>query len=205
VEVCQKLARSCQPVSVTPGSVIFQEDAAGDAMYVLMSGQCQVRAKPLPAAAAAAASGGGSAGEADLQAALSSARGAAAAEAAHQERVGTLQASLAGESAATDLLKNSTAAELAEKAVQQDGCYWTAKYMAHARSTATAADPNWGLGGGLTPLAAVFAAKWREKVGCHTMNTPQPAHCVYLCVLAQCHICHPQTPLRIVHSGCCAT
>jgi hypothetical protein len=171
VEVCQKLARSCQPVSVTPGSVIFQEDAAGDAMYVLMSGQCQVRAKPLPAAAAA----GASSAEGDLQAAqaaLNSARGAAAAEAAQQERVGALQASLGGEPAGGDLLKNATAAELAEKAVQQDGCYWTAKYMAHARSTATAADPNWGLGGGLTPLAAVFAAKWREKVGHHTIHTP---------------------------------
>lgn len=43
--------------------------------------------------------------------------------------------------------------------------YWTAKYMHDAASSATSSDPHWGLGGGLTPLAAVFAAKWRQQVG----------------------------------------
>lgn len=42
--------------------------------------------------------------------------------------------------------------------------YYIAKYMEDARATASAADPVWGQGGGLTPLAAVAAAKWRQTV-----------------------------------------
>jgi hypothetical protein len=52
-----------------------------------------------------------------------------------------------------------------DKAVEKDGLYWTAKYMADATASATAADPHWGLEGGMTPLAAVFVAKWRQQVG----------------------------------------
>lgn len=52
-----------------------------------------------------------------------------------------------------------------DRAVEKDGLYWTAKYMADATASATAADPHWGLEGGMTPLAAVFVAKWRQQVG----------------------------------------
>jgi hypothetical protein len=48
--------------------------------------------------------------------------------------------------------------------VERDGLYWTAKFMADASSAATASDPHWGLEGGMTPLAAVFASKWRQQV-----------------------------------------
>jgi hypothetical protein len=64
------------------------------------------------------------------------------------------------------LLKHSAVAEQAEKRVERDGLYWTAKYMKDVRATATATDPHWGLEGGLTPLAAVYAAQWRNKVLC---------------------------------------
>ncbi|WIA39242.1 hypothetical protein OEZ86_005365 [Tetradesmus obliquus] len=50
-----------------------------------------------------------------------------------------------------------------DRAVEKDGLYWTAKYMADATASATAADPHWGLEGGMTPLAAVFVAKWRQQ------------------------------------------
>lgn len=49
-------------------------------------------------------------------------------------------------------------------AVERDGLYWTAKFMSTATAAATASDPHWGLEGGMTPLAAVFAAKWRQQV-----------------------------------------
>lgn len=44
------------------------------------------------------------------------------------------------------------------------GAYWTAQYMASAAASASAADRHWGLAGGMSPLAAVFAAKWRQQV-----------------------------------------
>lgn len=48
--------------------------------------------------------------------------------------------------------------------VERDGLYWTAKFMADATAAATSSDPQWGLEGGMTPLAAVFASKWRQQV-----------------------------------------
>lgn len=47
--------------------------------------------------------------------------------------------------------------------VERDSLYWTAKYL-QASSAASAAEPQWGLEGGMTPLAAVFASKWRQQV-----------------------------------------
>ena len=52
-EVCLKLARNCQPVQLPPSAVLFEEDAAADAMYVVLSGRCHVRAQPLQPATAA--------------------------------------------------------------------------------------------------------------------------------------------------------
>lgn len=54
--------------------------------------------------------------------------------------------------------------------VERDGLYWTAKYMADATSAATVSDPHWGLEGGMTPLAAVFASKWRQQVSSSCMT-----------------------------------
>lgn len=48
--------------------------------------------------------------------------------------------------------------------VERDGLYWTAKFMSDAAAAATSSDPQWGLEGGMTPLAAVFASKWRQQV-----------------------------------------
>jgi hypothetical protein len=48
--------------------------------------------------------------------------------------------------------------------VERDGLYWTAKFMSDATAAATACEPEWGLEGGMTPLAAVFASKWRQQV-----------------------------------------
>lgn len=47
--------------------------------------------------------------------------------------------------------------------VERDSLYWTAKYL-EASSAAAASEPLWGLEGGMTPLAAVFASKWRQQV-----------------------------------------
>ena len=52
----------------------------------------------------------------------------------------------------------------AGQCVERDGLYWTARFMADATTAATASDPQWGLEGGMTPLAAVFASKWRQQV-----------------------------------------
>jgi hypothetical protein len=48
--------------------------------------------------------------------------------------------------------------------VERDGLYWTAKFMSDATAAATACEPEWSLEGGMTPLAAVFASKWRQQV-----------------------------------------
>lgn len=48
--------------------------------------------------------------------------------------------------------------------VERDGLYWTAKFMSDAAAAATLSDPQWGLEGGMTLLAAVFASKWRQQV-----------------------------------------
>jgi hypothetical protein len=56
------------------------------------------------------------------------------------------------------------AAKQSSHMVERDGLYWTAKFMADATAAATASDPQWGLEGGMTPLAAVFASKWRQQV-----------------------------------------
>lgn len=72
-----------------------------------------------------------------------------------------------------------------DKAVERDGLYWTAKFMMDAMASATAADPHWGLQGGLTPLAAVFVAKWRQQVSqCTTRcSAPITPPCTALVVL----------------------
>jgi len=58
----------------------------------------------------------------------------------------------------------STSRVIKERAIEKDALYWTAKYMSQAVACASATDPQWGLAGGLTPLAAVSAAKWRQQV-----------------------------------------
>jgi hypothetical protein len=42
-----KLAKSCQAASLPAGAIVFEEDQKADAMYVVLSGSCQVRARPL--------------------------------------------------------------------------------------------------------------------------------------------------------------
>lgn len=54
--------------------------------------------------------------------------------------------------------------------VERGGLYWTANFMADATAAATASDPQWGLEGGMTPLAAVFASKWRQEVRCDSVQ-----------------------------------
>jgi hypothetical protein len=63
-ELCLKLARNCQPVHLPPGAVLFEEDAPADAMYVVLSGRCHVRALPLQThgAGGSAAAGVGAVG-----------------------------------------------------------------------------------------------------------------------------------------------
>eukprot|EP00879_Flechtneria_rotunda_P022915 GHRR01024219.1.p3 GENE.GHRR01024219.1~~GHRR01024219.1.p3 ORF type:complete len:402 (+),score=184.58 GHRR01024219.1:5904-7109(+) len=41
------LAKSCTSMALPAGAVVFEEDQKGDAMYVIMSGTCQVRARSL--------------------------------------------------------------------------------------------------------------------------------------------------------------
>ncbi len=45
----------------------------------------------------------------------------------------------------------------------QDSLYWTASYMDAAARRATAQDPQWGLSAGMSPLAAICAARWRQE------------------------------------------
>eukprot|EP00775_Hariotina_reticulata_P005930 gene5930-6170_t len=125
-----RLAASVESVSLPAGSVVFEEDSRGDAMYVIMSGSCQEQAK-LEAVQAAL--------EADRQ----------------QEQLWKVALSDDG---------TSTAEVRKEQAIEKDALYWTAKYMSQAMACAKATDPQWGLAGGLTPLAAVFAAKWRQQM-----------------------------------------
>lgn len=68
---------------------------------------------------------------------------------------------------ASTLLKHGAAAEAAETACDRDSMYWVTKYMQQAAAGAGAA-PDASLlgpeGGGLSPLAAVAAAKWRAAL-----------------------------------------
>jgi hypothetical protein len=64
-DVCQRLASGATFASVAPGSVLVEEDAPGDCMFVVMSGSCQVRARgaadvPLQVAGPRALGHGGS-------------------------------------------------------------------------------------------------------------------------------------------------
>jgi len=74
-------------------------------------------------------------------------------------------------------------------AVERDGLYWTAKFMADATSAATASDPHWGLEGGMTPLAAVFASKWRQQVWTTSAGTGDPCRSLAHAVLLACSLC----------------
>jgi hypothetical protein len=47
--------------------------------------------------------------------------------------------------------------------VAQDSLFWTASYMDAAARRATAQDPQWGLSAGMSPLAALSAARWRQE------------------------------------------
>jgi hypothetical protein len=42
-----RLAKACQGLQLPTGTVVFEEDDKGDAMYVVVSGSLQVRARPL--------------------------------------------------------------------------------------------------------------------------------------------------------------
>lgn len=42
-----RLAKACQGLQLPSGAVVFEEDDRGDAMYVVVSGCLQVRARPL--------------------------------------------------------------------------------------------------------------------------------------------------------------
>lgn len=50
--VRSRLAKACQGVHLPAEAVVFKEDDKGDAMYVVVSGSLQVRARPLQASAA---------------------------------------------------------------------------------------------------------------------------------------------------------
>jgi hypothetical protein len=54
-------------------------------------------------------------------------------------------------------------AERAERSVAKDSLYWTAAYMDAASRRATAQDPQWGLSSGMSPMAALCAARWRMQ------------------------------------------
>ncbi|GIM11372.1 hypothetical protein Vretimale_14896, partial [Volvox reticuliferus] len=47
VDMIRRLASDCAHVRVPAGRVLFEEDAPGNSMYVVISGRCQVRARPL--------------------------------------------------------------------------------------------------------------------------------------------------------------
>lgn len=57
LSVRTKLAKSCQGLQLPAGAVVFEEDDKGDAMYVVVSGSLQVRARPLPQRQAAGQQG----------------------------------------------------------------------------------------------------------------------------------------------------
>lgn len=46
--VLHKLAKGCMSAHVPAGAVLFEEDAKADCMYVVLTGQCHVHARPLP-------------------------------------------------------------------------------------------------------------------------------------------------------------
>jgi hypothetical protein len=52
-QVRARLAKACQGLQLPSGGLVFEEDDKGDAMYVVVSGALQVRARPLQQAAAA--------------------------------------------------------------------------------------------------------------------------------------------------------
>ncbi|KAF8064564.1 hypothetical protein HT031_003364 [Scenedesmus sp. PABB004] len=208
--VLAKLARSCEAVALPTGAVVCREDEPGDAMFVLLQGACEVRARPLaplPAGQPGAepASDGGGCRVAAVNAAAARvdpqhAAGGAATEhgaamatptplgarrttwegaaftAAEQARLEAVQAVLEADRASAAgqgggaCAPPAAGAPRGAAAVERDGVYWTAQFMASAVATAEASDPHWGTNGGLTPLAAAFAARWREQVRLQAAN-----------------------------------
>ena len=91
-----RLAKACQGMQAPAGAVVFEEDDKGDAMYVVVSGALQVRARPLAlqastaaaAAAAAQTQQGGPEGLATAQADPGSSTAAGAGSGSGQQQVG---------------------------------------------------------------------------------------------------------------------
>jgi hypothetical protein len=85
------LAKSCQAVSLPAGAVVFEEDQKGDAMYVVLSGSCQVRARPLKDAAGHAEATAAAAAAAAVQEGLQELQVAAAGSGQQQKRRSTVE------------------------------------------------------------------------------------------------------------------
>lgn len=153
------------------GAVLFEEDAASDAMFVLLAGTVQVRAQPLQAAApgdqivpvsAPAAGNTGSCppGDARLTAAATWKVTTATDQDGMRLKAAQALLDVAGQTSVSDGL----AQQCGTGDITCEGVFWTAQWMRDAAAAAPNSDADCRSDGGLAPLAAVFAAKCREQL-----------------------------------------
>lgn len=139
-----KLAKSCQAVSLPAGAVVFEEDQKGDAMFVVLSGSCQVRARPLAepgqADTAAAAVAAVTEGLQGLQLAAG-ASGSGQQQHQQQQRRSTVEvAALGGSSSGGIGLRGSGAA--GARRTTWEGAAFTAQEQARLEAVKAALDAN---------------------------------------------------------------
>lgn len=135
-----------------PGGVLFEEDDFGDSMYVIMSGQLNVRSHPITENIIAA----------EEQILHPHHAGSEAAVGIQQQDLETTQIGVI--SVENDNIK--TAGEKpsgAEKSSAHKSDYWIGKYFLQARTLIKAQEEISGSGNLASPLASIYAAKWRQK------------------------------------------
>lgn len=136
-------------VYLPPGGVLFEEDDFGDSMYVILSGQLNVRSQPIidPSTTVKESTP-------KLRGSGSEVATGSQYEAKETEKSETV-------SVEKDDLLNSDASE---KSSARSSEYWIGKYFLQAQSVIKAQDEISGSGNLASPLASIYAAKWRQKI-----------------------------------------
>ncbi|KAA6419574.1 MAG: hypothetical protein FRX49_10499 [Trebouxia sp. A1-2] len=157
-ELCHHLAARMTHVQLAAGSIVFEEDEIGDGMYIVLSGQCQIRARPSHAATIP-----------QQQAVPLSSLGVDA------------KLTGSGQSTDSDGSKDEVEREVVQAAprtvrsdAEHSASFWIHKYMQQARKLVQAAEAEDEISGLPLPLLARAAGHWKARTD-HRHKDPAPA------------------------------
>lgn len=150
-------------VYIPSGAILFEEDDPADSMYIILAGRLDVRSHPLVEPPK----------EEDICKRMADAA----------MKSGSLKSH--NESAENDVMRSTTALDLSPPSVadtashgtekliadgedpgrkSNNSQYWINQYFQQARTTIQAQDPSSGCGNSTSPLASIYAAKWRQTI-----------------------------------------